>query len=53
MKLGVRRQSLKFGGAQYHLFHKENDRSRDAKNIEILNRALASSEFRTPNGIEK
>ena len=53
MKLGVRRQSLKFGGAQYHLFHKENDRSRDAKNIEILNRALTSSEFRTPNGIEK
>ena len=53
MKYGVRRQSLKFAGAQYHLFHKELDRSRDAKNIEILNRALASPEFRTPNGIVK
>ena len=53
MKLGIRRQSLKFGGAQYHLFHKENDRSRDAKNIEILNQALASSEFWTPHGIVK
>lgn len=51
MKLGVRRQSLKFGGVEFHLFHKENDRSRDAKNIEILNRALASPEFRTPHGI--
>ena len=53
MKYGVRRQSLKFAGAQYPLFHKELDRSRDAKNIEILNRALASPEFRTPNGIVK
>lgn len=53
MKLGIRRQSLKFGGTQYHLFHKENDRSRDAKNIEILNRALASNEFWTPHGIVK
>ena len=53
MKLGIRRQSLKFAGAQYHLFHKENDRSRDAKNIEILNRALASPEFWTPHGIVK
>lgn len=53
MKYGVRRQSLKFAGAQYHLFHKELDRSRDAKNIEILNRARASPEFRTPNGIVK
>lgn len=51
MKLGVRRQSLKFGGVEFHLFHKENDRSHDAKNIEILNRALASPEFRTPHGI--
>lgn len=53
MKLGIRRQSLKFAAVQYHLFHKENDRSRDAGNIEILNRALASPEYRTPNGIEK
>lgn len=51
MKLGIRRQSLKFGGVEFHLFHKENDRSRDARNIEILNRALASPEFRTPHGI--
>lgn len=53
MKLGIRRQSLKFGGIQFHLFHKENDRSRDAKNIEILNAALASDEFWTPQGIVK
>ena len=53
MKLGVRRQSLKFGGVQFHLFHKENDRSRDARNIEILNRVLASPAFRTPHGIVK
>lgn len=53
MKLGIRRRSLKFGGVQYHLFHKELDRSRDARNIEILNRALASDDFRTPFGIVK
>lgn len=53
MKLGIRRQSLKFGGVEFHLFHKENDRSRDAGNIEILNRALASPDFRTPHGIVK
>lgn len=53
MKLGIQRRSLKFGGVQYHLFHKELDRSRDARNIEILNRALASDEFRTPHGIVK
>lgn len=52
-KLGVKRQILKFGGTLFHLFHKEADRSRDAKNIEILNQALASSEFWTPHGIEK
>lgn len=53
MKLGVKRCSLKFRAVQFHLFHEENDRSRDAKNIEILNRALASPEYRTPNGIVK
>lgn len=53
MKLGIRRQTLKFAAVQYHLFHKENDRSRTAENIEILNLARASPEYRTPNGIEK
>ena len=53
MKAGVRRQSLKFGAVQYHLFHKENDHSRDAANIELLNRVIAGTEFFTPNGIVK
>lgn len=53
MKLGIRRQSLKFGATQYHLHHTENDRSNDARNIEILNRALASPDYWTPNGIVK
>ncbi|MCR5183310.1 MAG: glycosyltransferase family 2 protein [Opitutales bacterium] len=53
MKAGVERQVLKFGGVEYHLFHKENDRSRDAANIELLNRALASDKFWTPDGIVK
>lgn len=53
MKYGIKRQSLKFAATQYHLFHKENDRSRDGKNIEILNQAIASPEFWTPHGIKK
>lgn len=53
MKLGVRRQSLKFSGTQYHLHHPENDRTLDARNIGILNRALASPDYWTPNGIVK
>lgn len=53
IKSGIKRQVLKFGGTLFHLFHKENDRSRDAKNIEILNAALASDEFWTPQGIVK
>lgn len=52
-KLGRRRKYLKFGAVQYHLFHKENDRSRDAANIELLNRVIAGTEFFTPNGIVK
>lgn len=53
MKSGVKRQILKFGGTLFHLFHNEADRSRDARNIEILNRVLASPAFRTPHGIVK
>ena len=51
MKYGLGRQILKFGGTLFHLHHNEADRSRDARNIEILNRALASPDFRTPHGI--
>lgn len=53
MKLGIRRRVLKFSGVQYHLYHPERDRSRDAKNIEMLKRALASPVYRTPHGIVK
>lgn len=53
MKSGIKRQILKFGGTLFHLFHKEADRSQDQRNIEILNRTLASNEFWTPHGIVK
>ena len=53
MKFGAKRQILKFGGTLFHLFHHEADRSHDAKNIEILNRALASEAYWTPRGIVK
>lgn len=53
MKSGKHRQILKFAGTIFHLFHNEADRSQDQRNIEILNRALASPEFWTPHGIVK
>jgi len=52
-KLGLRRFNLKFGACLFHLFHKENDRSRDAENLRVLAAAKASEDFFTPNGIKK
>lgn len=52
-KLGRKRFYLKFGARLFHLFHEENDRSRDAENLRILAEARASDAFFTPNGIVK
>jgi len=52
-KLGLRLFHLKFGACLFHLFHKENDRSRDAENLRVLATAKESKEFFTHNGIKK
>lgn len=52
-KLGLKRFYLKFGARLFHLFHEENDRSRDAENLRILAAARESKEFFTPDGIVK
>ncbi|MCD8298588.1 MAG: glycosyltransferase family 2 protein [Opitutae bacterium] len=53
MKYGVRRQTLKFAGVQFHLFHRDFDRSNELKNIETLKDVLAKPDFWTPDGIVK
>lgn len=36
MNAGVRKRFLKFGGVQFHLFHKENSKDSDPRNIAIM-----------------
>ncbi len=50
---GVKKRFIKFGALQYHLFHKENDKSADERNISLMENTLNSGICRTPNGIVK
>lgn len=35
---GVKKRFLKFGAVQYHLYHKENSKDHDARNVELMKR---------------
>jgi len=47
--LGMRR--LKFSAIQYHLFHRENDRSRLHDNDEILSQMMMAKRYRCRHGL--
>ncbi|KGN95753.1 hypothetical protein HQ39_05895 [Porphyromonas sp. COT-108 OH2963] len=51
--MGVRRRFLKAGGVIYHLYHKEEDRSRDSLNKQKALDVIASGKIRTENGVDK
>jgi predicted glycosyltransferase involved in capsule biosynthesis len=50
---GVKKRFLKFGGIEYHLYHKENDKSLDASNIALMERTAREHISWIPNGIVK
>ena len=50
---GVKKRFLKFGGVQFHLFHKENSKDCDPRNIELMERTRNEKIKWVPNGIRK
>lgn len=50
---GVKKRFLKFGAIQYHLFHKENSKELDPRNIELMEHTRSECLKWIPNGISK
>ncbi len=50
---GKKKGFVKFGGIEYHLYHKENSKENDARNIAMMERASKSGLTKVPNGICK
>ena len=44
---------MKFGGVEYHLYHKENDKSADERNISLMENARKSGIIGAPLGIKE
>lgn len=51
-KKGLSMRRLKFTAIQYHLYHKENDRSYLGSNDDILAISLAAADYRCANGFD-
>lgn len=51
MNYGLRKRFLKFGAVEFHLYHPENSREQDARNMSIMEQARMSGITRIPNGI--
>lgn len=51
--LGVRRRFLKAGGVVFHLYHKEEDRSRDTLNKQKALDVIVSKKVRAESGLDK
>lgn len=49
----LKKRFLKFGGIVYHIFHKENSRDKEQRNIEILEQTIANKNTWISNGIIK
>lgn len=50
---GINKQSLKFGGIVYHLFHEEQTGEVANKNIELLKASINNNLTRCENGLDK
>lgn len=50
---GLKKRFLKFGALEFHLYHPENSRAQDDRNIAIMEHARTSGITRIPDGITK
>ena len=50
---GIKKGFVKFGGVEYHLYHKENDKSADERNISLMENARKSGMIVAPLGIKE
>jgi len=50
---GVYKRNLRFGGVQYHIYHKEYDRELLKKNDDVLNETIRDKLIQCENGIFK
>lgn len=50
---GVKKGFVKFGAVEYHLYHCENDKTNDARNIAMMENAIKSGVGYIKNGIVK
>ena len=50
---GLKKGFVKFGGVEYHLYHKENDKSADERNISLMENARKSGIIEAPLGIKE
>ena len=50
---GIKKGFVKFGGVEYHLYHKENDKSADERNISLMENARKSGIIEAPLGIKE
>jgi GT2 family glycosyltransferase len=53
MNAGIKKRFLKFGGIQYHLYHSENEKGCDPRNIALMERTAREHISWIPNGIVK
>ncbi|MDO4790132.1 MAG: glycosyltransferase family 2 protein [Porphyromonas sp.] len=51
--MGLRRRFLKGGGVIFHLYHKEEDRSRDSLNKQKAMEVIATKKIRAEDGLDK
>lgn len=50
---GIRRQFLKFGAVEYHIYHKFNERDKEDANYEIMRKTIDQSVKRCENGLSQ
>ena len=53
INFGLKKRFLKFGALEFHLYHPENSRAQDDRNIAIMEHARTSGITRIPDGITK
>ena len=53
MNAGVQKRFLKFGGVCYHLFHKENSKAMEEKNIQMMKEAIDKKTCRSHKGLDQ
>lgn len=50
---GIRKQSLKMGGIEYHMYHKQSSRSNEQLHLDTIDRLKREKTKRCTNGIDK